>query len=114
MKTTETILIPTVDLDRLVRRCADYNTRHGTDYIPETYDEARTRVPRVIAWDDGWETCETKLRAITAQFRKEADDLATFEQPQIKGAVIAYRDMADKLNAMFPAPNSQAQSPTVD
>jgi len=67
MKTTETILIPPVDLDRLVRRCADYNNEHGTDYTPETYDEARTRVPLVVAWDNGWETCEANLLAILAQ-----------------------------------------------
>jgi len=99
---------PRTWLHRFVRRCADYNTLHATDYTPETYDEARTREPRIVAWDEGWEACETKLRAISAQFRKEADDLATFEQPRIKGAVIAYRDMADKLDAMFPAPNASA------
>jgi hypothetical protein len=93
-------------LHRFVRRCADYNALHTTDYTPETYDEARTREPRLIAWDEGWEACEMKLRAISAQFRKEADNLATYEMPRAKGAAIAYRDMADKLDAMFPAPNN--------
>jgi len=50
-----------VALDRLVRRCAAYNAIHATEFTPESYDEERTRVPRLIAWDEGWEACEKLL-----------------------------------------------------
>ena len=92
--------------ERLVRRCAAYNELHATEFTPETYDEERTRVPRLIAWDEGWEACEAAIRAVSGLLRKEADNLASFEQPRAQGAVIAYRDMSDKLDAIFPPPNA--------
>lgn len=46
---------------RISRRCAAYNALHATDYTPETYGDARTLEPRLIAWDEGWEACERSI-----------------------------------------------------
>jgi len=91
------------NLQRLPRRCAAWNETKGSNLTPEEHDYRRnTEYLKLAQWDAGWEACETRLRSVAAQFRKEADDLAGFEQPRVQGAVVAYRDMADKLDAMFP------------
>ena len=74
-KETEKLL--PVEPPRLVRRCAAYNAIHATEFTTETYDEERTRVPRLVAWDEGWEACESAahelLAAIVAQYDASPD-----------------------------------------
>ena len=58
---------------RFVRRCAVYNAIHATEFTPEAYDEERTRVPRLIAWDEGWEACESAAHALLAEIVAQYD-----------------------------------------
>lgn len=44
-----------------VSRCAIYNELNGTEYTPETYAEALTRAPLLIAWDQGWEASRAQF-----------------------------------------------------
>jgi hypothetical protein len=91
------------NINRLTRRCAAWNESQKTDHTLETYDEERkSEYLRLVWWDLGWEACECKISEIAAQFRKEADDLRLIGGARALGAVIAYDDMANKLEAMFP------------
>jgi hypothetical protein len=43
------------------RKCEAYNIRYGTEYTPETYEADRTKVPSVMAWDQGWDDGNREL-----------------------------------------------------
>jgi hypothetical protein len=85
----------------ITRRCAAYNQQNGTDYSPEAYEEARTRVPAIVAFDEGYSACESSVLLCAALFRQEAKELETASTEKAKGASIAYLDMADQLEKSF-------------
>jgi hypothetical protein len=70
---TQTQSDPPIVLSRLVRRCEIYNEINGTEYTPETYDAERTRVPRMIEWDQGWEACESTAHRLLAEIVRQYD-----------------------------------------
>lgn len=99
---------PPVVLSRLVRRCAAYNELHATEFTPETYDEERTRVPRLIAWDEGWEACESSAHELLAEIVAQYD--ASPDGPLGKGFTngpfLAARAFLSSTNAHVMAPGS--------
>lgn len=99
---------------RLVRRCAMWNAKQGTDHTPETYDEERnSEYLRLVWWDAGWEACEEQIRALAEKFHREADDLKLHSGQRAFGASIAYEDMAAALESMFPPPNANMEAPNL-